>query len=185
MDDRHDLERLLEKRADFLRFLERRVGSPEDAEDLLQEAYVKGLREDRSGLESPVSWFYRVLRNGIIDLYRRRASAGRAQDLYAAERVRETEGDPELHQSVCLCAEGVIETLRANYQTILRQVDLEERPLPEVAACLEISLNNARVRLHRARRALRDALLVTCGLCAEHGCLDCDCPRHEDLVWGA
>jgi RNA polymerase sigma-70 factor (ECF subfamily) len=29
--------------------------------------------------------------------------------------------------------------------------------------------------LHRARRALRKQVQVTCGMCATHGCVDCDC----------
>ncbi len=176
-DDRHDLAQLLEKRDDFLRFLEPRVGNPEDAEDLLHEAYLKGLRNDADALESPVAWFYRVLRNSVTDLYRRRATTGRARELFATEQPSETELDDEIFRSACLCAAAAIETLRDSYREILREVDLDERPLTEVAENLGISPTNARVRLHRARRSLRETLLVTCGLCAEHGCLDCDCPR--------
>lgn len=38
-----------------------------------------------------------------------------------------------------------------------------------------ISANNATVRLHRARKALRDVVMMTCKSCANHGCADCGC----------
>lgn len=60
---------LVENHRQFLAFLERRVGSRAMAEDILQEAFVRSmgkldtLRSD----ESAVAWFYRLLRNAIID----------------------------------------------------------------------------------------------------------------------
>jgi RNA polymerase sigma-70 factor (ECF subfamily) len=38
-----------------------------------------------------------------------------------------------------------------------------------------ITPNNAAVRLHRAHEALKRQLLLSCGTCADHGCLDCRC----------
>lgn len=70
------MEQLVANHRALLGFLERRLGSPADAEDLLQEAFVKGidraapLRDD----ESAIAWFYRALRNAVID---RRAAAAR------------------------------------------------------------------------------------------------------------
>ena len=67
---------LLANHARFLRFLEPRVGSREAAEDVLQAAFVKGLRkaDDLRQGESAVAWFYRLLRNALIDHHRRRAA---------------------------------------------------------------------------------------------------------------
>lgn len=72
--------RLLANHRRFLNFLTARVGSREDAEDILQDAFVRGLqkvgqlRDD----ESAVAWFYRLLRNAVIDHYRRRSAAKKA-----------------------------------------------------------------------------------------------------------
>jgi len=70
------LQRLSENHRQFLRFIERRVGSREAAEDILQDAFVRGL--EKGGMlrneESVVAWFYRVLRNGIVDYYRKGAA---------------------------------------------------------------------------------------------------------------
>ncbi|MGZ7100373.1 MAG: RNA polymerase sigma factor, partial [Candidatus Angelobacter sp.] len=40
-----------------------------------------------------------------------------------------------------------------------------------------ITAENAAVRVHRARKALRRQVELPCGTCAEHGCLDCHCQR--------
>jgi RNA polymerase sigma-70 factor (ECF subfamily) len=61
---------------------------------------------------------------------------------------------------------------------LIRRVDLDEATIADVASEMGITPGNARVKLHRARRALRRQLELSCGSCAEHGCLDCTC-RHD------
>jgi RNA polymerase sigma-70 factor (ECF subfamily) len=54
-------------------------------------------------------------------------------------------------------------------------VDLEGGSVGDYARKAGITPNNASVRLHRAREALRKQVEKTCGTCATHGCLDCTC----------
>ena len=122
-----------------------------------------------------MAWFYRVLRNTAIDTYRRRAARGRALEAAAAEAEAEAGFDDELRGEVCACFEGLMPTLPPDYAAILRSVDLDGRAVVEVAQELGITPNNAGVRLHRARQALRRRLEQVCSTCAEHGCLDCTC----------
>lgn len=56
----------------------------------------------------------------------------------------------------------------------------EESKPKTVAAELGITPGNAAVRLHRARHALRLRLQTTCGMCTEHGCLECVCRKPKD-----
>ena len=73
------LQSLVENRKSFLSFLERRVGNAAAAEDLLQEAFARSLDQlPFDSHESSVTWFYRVLRNAVIDHYRRGGSSERA-----------------------------------------------------------------------------------------------------------
>lgn len=166
---------LLGHRARFLGFLERRLGGRADAEEVLQAAYLRalerGLPDD--DVEGVVAWFYRVLRNGLADRGRRRDAERRSVERLA----RELDGAsvPELLQAVCACMHDLLPTLKPEYARVVRAVDLEERPLAEVAAGAGITVNNATVRLHRARQALKKQLLRTCGACAAHGCLECRC----------
>jgi RNA polymerase sigma-70 factor (ECF subfamily) len=170
---------LVDNHRRFLSFLERRVGSRAVAEELLQAAYVRTLEkgeELREG-ESAVAWFYRLLRNALIDHYRKQAAEGRAMEREAREATEEGL-DPELKQTLCACMGQLLPTLKPEYSELLRQVDLEERSVPEVAAEVGITPNNAGVRLHRARQALKRQLERSCGTCATHGCLDCSCQGH-------
>jgi RNA polymerase sigma factor (sigma-70 family) len=170
---------LLENHSRFLAFLERRVGSRDEAQDILQEAFVRSLEraplmEDTT---SAITWFYRVLRNALTDYYRRQDSRGRAIDRLAAETDSTTEPDKELEAVVCACVMGLLETLKPEYETALRRVELEGASVRSYAEEAGITPGNAGVRLHRAREALRKQLARCCGACLEHGCFDCACRR--------
>lgn len=159
----------------FLSFLERRLGSRADAEEVLQGAYASALEkgvpdDDRAGV---VAWFYRVLRNAIIDRSRRAAVERRSVERLAGEPIAAE--DLELRDAVCACMHDLLPALKPEYASIVRAVDLEERPVSEVADAAGITANNAAVRLHRARQALKRQLLRACGACAAHGCLECGC----------
>jgi RNA polymerase sigma factor (sigma-70 family) len=168
------VEQLVALKGDFLRFVRARTGSDAEAEDLLQAAYVKAtekastIRDD----ESAVAWFYRLLRNAIADVRRERRRADAAPHDPAPEA-----DDPALHRAVCRCVSDLVPTLKPEWATLVRRVDLEGASVPAVARDEGISANAAAVRLHRARGALRDKLRVVCGACARHGCLDCGCRR--------
>ena len=110
------VERLLERRGEFLGYL-RKQGVPEDqAEDVLQSALERGLEPWRSlpAPEAAVSWFYSVLRNALVDRARRVSAAGRALDRYAQE-VDELD-EPVESRRVCGCTRGVLQSLRARLE---------------------------------------------------------------------
>ena len=177
------LARLVEQHRRFLQFLEPRVGNRADAEEVLQAAFVKIL--ERGGAikdgESAVAWFYRLLRNALVDHWRHRSAERRALEREAVEVGQETVPPPELYELVCQCVRELVPTLRPEHADVLTKVDLEGRPVPEVAGALGLTPGNTAVRLHRARRALRERLELTCATCAEHGCLACTCgePNHS------
>ncbi|MCL4847735.1 MAG: sigma-70 family RNA polymerase sigma factor [Acidobacteria bacterium] len=178
------LEALVENHRAFLRFLERRVGSRETAEDLLQDAFGRALdRLDTiRGEESAVAWFYRVLRNAIVDHYRRHDASRRAIDAFARE-LDEVVPPADVQNAICECVSTLARTLKPEYAEALRQIDVHGVPVKDFAARSGISAGNAAVRVHRAREALRKQVVASCGTCAEHGCLDCRCrkPRRPPL----
>ncbi|SFS10323.1 RNA polymerase sigma-70 factor, ECF subfamily [Granulicella pectinivorans] len=170
------LNTLLDHRSQFLGFVRRRVENPALAEDILQSAYIRALQsESAPPEESVVAWFYRILRNAVIDHYRRRATESKALETFAHEL--ESTPTVELHDEVCACLTSVLDALTPSYADLLRSVDLNEQPLQQYAHSHNITPANAAVRAHRARAALRKQLLLTCGACAEHACLECTCRR--------
>ena len=168
---------LVDHHRQFLNFLTSRLGNRAAAEELLQGAFLKAmerggeLRDD----ESAVAWFYRLLRNTLIDFHRHRGAEQRALDRYVQEQTKNAVPDTELEAAVCRCVHGLIPTLKPEYAAILRAVEMQGAGVREVAEQLGITPGNAAVRVHRARQALRDRLEVACGTCTEHGCLDCSC----------
>ncbi|MCY0986977.1 sigma-70 family RNA polymerase sigma factor [Nannocystis sp. ILAH1] len=171
------VSRLVANHREFLAFLQLRVGSRAVAEDILQDAFVRGL-DKLGGLrddEAAVAWFYRLLRNAVIDRRRRDAAAGRRLDALAAELEEAVEPAPELHGAVCQCVARLADTLKPEYAEALRRIELDGLAVKDYAAEAGITANNAAVRVFRARDALKKQVARSCGTCAEHGCLDCTC----------
>lgn len=170
---------LVENHRRFLAFLERRVGNRADAEEILQAAFVRGL--ERAGEirdeERAVAWFYRMLRNALVDHWRHRVAETRSEEALSRELADAHEPPPELTAEICGCFEPLLDALKPEYAEILRRVDLEGARPMDFAAAAGVTANNAMVRLHRARKALRERLQASCRTCADHGCLDCSCGR--------
>lgn len=169
---------LVQNHRQFLAFLERRLGNRALAEDILQDAFVRGM--DRVGTlqdrESAVAWFYRVLRNSVTDHHRRRSTADRRLAELSAELEQEVPA-LETRALVCQCVKDLASTLKAEYSDALRRVEVDGLSVKDYAAEAGITSNNAAVRVFRAREALRKQVSRSCGTCADHGCLSCTCQR--------
>lgn len=176
------MERLLANHQRFLEFLMARVGSHEDAEEILQEAFVRGLQKggEIRDDDRAVAWFYRLLRNAVIDHYRRTATGRKALKAHGREAPEADPGfDADLERTICECVNDLIPLLKPEYSDLIRRVDLGGASVTVAADELGISPGNARVRLHRARSALRIELERCCRTCATHGCLDCTCSKEK------
>jgi RNA polymerase sigma factor (sigma-70 family) len=162
----------------FLRFLERRVGRRDLAEEILQDAFVRGLARADSvqASESAIAWFYRLLRNALVDHHRHQDSERRALQAVAAAPVTPgTQPDEELMNTVCACVADMLVTLKPEYAQAIRSVDMNGESVGAFAGEAGITPGNAAVRIHRARQALRRRIEESCGTCSVHACLDCDC----------
>jgi RNA polymerase sigma factor (sigma-70 family) len=177
-EGRAPVEVLVDNHRAFLRFLERRLGRRDLAEDVLQDAFVR--TADRLASvpeEALIPWFYRVLRNAAVDGHRRRGREDRALSALARELDGAVEPAPEVRAEVCACVRRLAATLKPEYADVLASVDVGGLPVKAYAEGAGLSASNAGVRLFRARAALRRRLAESCGTCAEHGCLDCSCGR--------
>ena len=173
------LDRLLTRRDEFLKFIERRVDSRATAEDILQSAFVRGIEKEGAlrDEERAVAWFYRLLRNAVIDHYRSKGT--RSKFLEEWPENLDVAGEPVefVKNEICTCVTHVLEEIKPQYVEALKVVDIQERPISDLAKHTGISTNNATVRVHRAREALRKQVELTCGACATHGCVDCRCKK--------
>jgi RNA polymerase sigma factor (sigma-70 family) len=168
---------LLENHRAFLKYLERRVGDRQLAEDILQDAFAKVVDRpgDAPADEGVVPWFYRTLRNAAIDQFRRRGTANRAVEAFAREIETQTAPEPELDAVICACVGALAGTLKPEYAEALQAIDVQGTPVKTFAEQHGLSASNAGVRVFRAREALKKRVTESCGTCAEHGCRDCTC----------
>ena len=171
---------MVEVQRDLLRFLTRQLRDADEARDVLHDFYTRVLSriDDVRDSEKLRGWMGRVLHSVLADHFRRRARRTHAE----AEQAREEAGDvpaweEELDAAVCNCLYKLLPTLRPAYADILWRADLIGQSRTEIAAALGIDEANVRVRLHRARLALKQRLIDTCRTCPEHGFLDCACDR--------
>lgn len=167
-------EVLVANHRDFLAFVERRVHDRVLAEEIVQDALVKSLERQDEIRESAVGWFYRVLRNAIIDRARRAKVQASRLEALAAEMDAQTD-DPELEAVACRCVSSLAKTLKPEYADALARVDIAGVAVKDYAVEAGISASNAGVRVHRAREALRKQVIRACGTCCTHGCIDCTC----------
>jgi RNA polymerase sigma factor (sigma-70 family) len=172
-------EQLLGSLNEFLAFARGRLRDPHLAADVVQESLLKAVRQSHQlrAEQSVKAWFYRILRHTITDLHRRNASRQRLHDAWQVQA--DTPPDDAEERAVCACLQGLLPALKPEYAELLRRADLGGEDTAHLAETLGVSRNNLTVRLHRARRQLRQRLEQTCKLCAKHGCLDCSCESHE------
>lgn len=168
------LETLLSHRARFLGFVRARVSDREAAEDVLQLAYTKVFERPAdvpAGHEVP--WFYRVLRNAVIDRHRRLDVERRQRDQWEHDPTRVPDTAPK--GRLCRCTMKALASLKPQHAGIITEVDLLGRSVVDVAQTEGLSATNAYVRLHRARRTLGERLRGICRSCADNACVDCHC----------
>ncbi|MFT3712851.1 MAG: sigma-70 family RNA polymerase sigma factor [Archangium sp.] len=171
------LEKLVASHREFLRFLERRLGGDRaQAEDVLQDAFVRSLPHAQDvELETAVAWFYRVLRNALIDRARRAGASQLALEKLTRELGDEHQPAPDTRDAICQCIGQLAGTLKPEYAQALSALEVEGQSVADFASTHGITTNNANVRVHRAREALKKQVKSACGTCAEHGCVDCTC----------
>jgi RNA polymerase sigma-70 factor (ECF subfamily) len=163
-----ELRRRCLAHADALYRLARRLtGRTADAEDLVQETFVRAFAQPGGLVEAerPEAWLYRILRNAFIDQERRRrvrpeapGDDGTAPD--RAERPAELRDGLEatpLRQLVARDIEAALLRLGTEARLVVL-LDLEGMTESEIAAVLGCALGTVKSRLWRARVALREIL---------------------------
>ncbi len=155
----------------------RRIVGESEAEDVAQETFVKvsraldGFRKD-SRLST---WIYRIATNTAMDHLRSRSSLKKAPGEPLEEEEHEAEDKniwtgesrPSLETSLIRgqmsdCIRGIVEKLPPNYRVVITLSELEELTNNEIAEILQVSLDTAKIRLHRARTKLKTELEAQC-----------------------
>ncbi len=142
-----------------------------EAEDLVQETYVRAIRSWRSYEPGTNlrAWLLRILHNLAIDLARRRQRAPDAEpleegDYYLYNRLEQglSGGVAEIDRLIDQLSQGPVLEALAELPQIFKEVvvlvDLGDFSYQEAADILDVPIGTVMSRLHRGRRALKKAL---------------------------
>jgi RNA polymerase sigma-70 factor, ECF subfamily len=171
-----DTQQIWSEFGDRLRaFIARRVDSDADADDILQDVFLRIHRHAGTveRQERLVSWLFQVTRNAIADFYRapvrrRELPSGVPSDLEEVEvRARDSvdgrEGESlETRRELAACLRPMIDQLPPRYRAAVTLVDLEGMPQKEAAARFGVSLSGMKSRVQRGRQALEHLLHDCC-----------------------
>jgi len=152
----------------------RMTRNPSDAEDLVQETYLKAYRGFK-GFEQGTNlkaWLYRILTNTYINTYRAKkrrpdeTDLDDVEDLYLYRRIGGLEAamagrsaeDELLERFTDHEVKQAIEALPENFRMAVLLADVEGFHYKEIADILEIPIGTVMSRLHRGRKALQKQL---------------------------
>lgn len=182
-----DLKTTLEKErpalVGYIRGIVRNKGA---AEDLTQEAMLRaylGISELRDRARF-IPWLYRIATNACRDYLRKQKRIneqvhGGGAAFIAPQDLRDKNA-PQLDKVIeCAemgeCVRQYFDGLPNSYRAVIILHDLEDMTNPEIAEMLGISVDAAKVRLHRARKQLRIILENACNFYTdERGILVCE-----------
>jgi len=152
-------------------FALRMTNNAADAEDLLQETYLKAYRfwdsyEQGTNIRA---WLFRIMKNSYINRYRKESKEPETVDYDEVKNyrgtVRDDGTDPNDLQQVIFGnllddeVAGAIAGLPEDFRTVLILCDIEGLTYEETAEFVDIPLGTVRSRLHRARKVLRASLM--------------------------
>ncbi len=141
-------------------FIARRVASPADADDVLQEVLVRvhrGLPQLRDD-DRLSSWVYRIARNTIVDHARTRTPVGGDAEAIAADDDEDAAAAQDVAHALAL----FVAALPSPYREAITLTEIEGRTQREAADMVGISLSGMKSRVQRGRARLRAMLEACC-----------------------
>jgi RNA polymerase sigma-70 factor (ECF subfamily) len=140
-------------------FIRTKVGSLEDAEDILNDVFVKLTKATTENAipDNVSSWLYRVTKNRIVDYYRIKKSFEPLPD----DLSEENEGTHTMKQ-LSKCMLPMIQALPETYQNPLILSEIEGKKYKEVAVELGVSVSAIKSRILRGRKNLHASMVRCC-----------------------
>jgi RNA polymerase sigma factor (sigma-70 family) len=151
-------------------FAYRLTNDEDDANDLVQDTYLKAYRFIASYERgsNAKAWLFRILKNSFINNYRKAAKEPNKIDYEEAENFLNT-GKAAYSDSIDLrdkIFRGMIgdevskalNSIPVDFKTVIILCDIEEFTYEEISKIIDIPIGTVRSRLHRARKMLRDKL---------------------------
>lgn len=145
---------------ELLAFLQRRSSDPDAAEDLLQEVFLKAMRQGEGfcTLDNPRAWLFQVARHALIDA----ARLAKPQVELPDDLVAPTDEEHPPVDALDACIQRQLPTLADEDRDILQACDLHGQTVRAYAEARGLTLPASKSRLLRARQRLRERLVQAC-----------------------
>ncbi|MBU0621819.1 MAG: sigma-70 family RNA polymerase sigma factor [Gammaproteobacteria bacterium] len=145
--------------AELRNYLSHRMGDRHAAEDLLQEVFVKAMRQGAEfcSLENSRAWLFQVARNALVDLHRMKRDWDEVP-----EDIPEQESHVAPVAALSECVGRVLQELSAGDRDIIEQCDLNGIKQQAYADSHGLTLSAAKSRLLRARQRMRVTMTRNC-----------------------
>jgi RNA polymerase sigma-70 factor (ECF subfamily) len=142
----------------------------EDANDLVQETYLKAYRfiDNYEAGTNAKAWLFRILKNAFINEYRKKSKQPNKVDIDELTSIRDEE-DTQYSSYLDLREEmfqgmmgdevtNAINSLPVDFRAVILLCDIEGFTYEEISKIVDIPIGTVRSRLHRARNMLKDKL---------------------------
>ena len=140
----------------------RMLGNQLEAEDVVQDTFIKLWQHKEGGGKFEKAWLYKVTRNQCLDLIRRRKHAQQYQIAQAVgSDVSPSATDVVLNDELSGEIGKAINQLDEPYQSLLVMREVNGLSYQVLADALDLSLSQTKVYLHRARKQLKESLEKT------------------------
>ncbi len=146
------------------RYLRRQLPTAADADDVLQEVFVRVHRhaDELDGRTDLSAWLFAVARSAVVDHRRRHGRRSSIRDGGDLERDEESDQTSAEHAGIAAGIRRFVAELPEPYARAVTLVDLEGRSMKEAADALGLSVSGAKSRVQRGRALVRDGLLRCC-----------------------
>ena len=145
----------------LLGYVRKRVGNEHDAQDIVQDVFLKISKSDLNAITNLKSWLYKITKNTLIDYYRKRQLEITELKEYYDEEVKDEEM-AIAHLSQCVVP--FIERLPEEYATLLKLSEIEGLSQKEIAEKLKMNYVTVRSKIRRGRNRLRAIFEECCNV---------------------
>jgi len=146
------------------------VKSDEEVQDIMQDSYIKAYEKLYQFKHDALfyTWLVRIGINESLSMLRNKGRqahlfepSGAHTDVIALEIPDSEQPNPErkmIRQEAKHLLEKAIDALEEKYRIVYMLKEIEGMSIPEISACLEVTVGNVKVRLHRARIMIKEEL---------------------------
>jgi len=146
------------------KFIQTKIKNPEDVNDILQDSLYKAQKNIHLLKQNTKfnSWLYQIVRNSIIDFYRKQKINFSIDELNIQDADEDI--DENDNNELTKCLKPLIKKLPEKYRSALELTELNEMSQTELSNHLSLTKSGTKSRVQRAKKKLHDVILECCSI---------------------